>query len=392
MSDPYGVIGVDRGASFQEIRAAYRHACKTRHPDMGGSREALIELNAAYSFVLNEMKENYRRRTQEAPEQWAKEWSKRCREIDEELESVQRAAQEYEERFRAALRDSTPLGHLVRAQSPGPELNLARLLGGFAQHSLKWLATVFAALLTVGTLLVETNIVSAIVIIGSSIGFFFSLALKSDKGGFMSAGLLLFGIATIWMPSLRAALFNWPVATVSILLCLALVFKFSRDGGIAGLLTGGILAISLIGVILNETLERQSQTAASPPSSPSPSAGIASSKAPSPSPSNSVANAKTLTPTLSSPPPEPRELLAAQGSILKFADGVAYQLKLRSGMRTQLVASTGAIAMYRGSERISDCTPSIQVAAPTASGPYVNFDRLIRSCGGDAIFQVSQVW
>jgi curved DNA-binding protein CbpA len=55
MRDPYEVLGVARGASFEEIKAAYRRACKQRHPDLGGSHEAMVELNTAYGFVLNEL-------------------------------------------------------------------------------------------------------------------------------------------------------------------------------------------------------------------------------------------------------------------------------------------------------------------------------------------------
>ena len=75
-----------------------------------------------------------------------------------------------------------------------------------------------------------------------------SLALKSDKGGLMSAGLLLCGLMTIWLPPVRAALLLYPLATISVLLCLALVFKFAQQGGTVGLLTGGILSLYVIGV------------------------------------------------------------------------------------------------------------------------------------------------
>ena len=56
-------------------------------------------------------------------------------------------------------------------------------------------------------MLVEANVVSALIVIGSGIGFFASLAFKNDKGGIMSAALVLFGIMTIWLPPVRAALF-----------------------------------------------------------------------------------------------------------------------------------------------------------------------------------------
>jgi curved DNA-binding protein CbpA len=44
MRDPYDILGVPRGASLDEIKAAYRRACKARHPDMGDSHEAMTEV------------------------------------------------------------------------------------------------------------------------------------------------------------------------------------------------------------------------------------------------------------------------------------------------------------------------------------------------------------
>src|SRR5581483_4024137 len=95
-----------------------------------------------------------------------------------------------------------------------------------AKSGLKGITLLFAALIGVGSVLVEANVVSALILIGSGIGFFTSLALKNDKGGIMSAALLLFGIMTVWLPPVRAALFLYPFATVSVLICLALIYKF----------------------------------------------------------------------------------------------------------------------------------------------------------------------
>jgi hypothetical protein len=88
---------------------------------------------------------------------------------------------------------------------------------------------------------------------------------------------------------------------------------------------------------------------------------------------------------------EPRELLAAQGSILKFVAGVPYQLKVRSGLRTRLVANSGTVAFYRGDQRDGECVTSLDFAPPAAPTPYLGIDRLIRACGDDAVFQVSDV-
>ena len=436
MRDPYEVLGIARGASFEEIRAAYKRACKTRHPDMGGSHEAMVELNTAYAFILNELKQGARQRQEapkqeqasgqheyarreetasaggradEAKERSERDWRKFYRDIDEEIEELRRASQDYEQRQRAMRKQAWESGQRF-TWAKLTWNDLARFIGNLARGGVKGLATLFAALVGVGTILVEANLISALIILGSGIGFFLSLALKSDKGGFMSAGLLMFGVATIWLPPLRAALFGWPLATISVLICLALIFKFTREGGIAGLMTGGVLGLFLISVILDNPERRpqvasrplqpeNSQTQPKPQPAPIPRRPNETTPAPvqTPAPSPTPV-AKSTPPTPASPlpvqppgPPEPRELLAAQGSILKFVAGVPYQLKVRSGLHTRLVASSGTIAFYRGDQRDGQCVASLDFSTPAAATPYLGIDRLIRACDGDAVFQVSDV-
>jgi curved DNA-binding protein CbpA len=50
----YQVLGVDATATPVEIKLAYRHKCKTCHPDRGGSDEAMAEVNQAYACLSNE--------------------------------------------------------------------------------------------------------------------------------------------------------------------------------------------------------------------------------------------------------------------------------------------------------------------------------------------------
>ena len=54
---------------------------------------------------------------------------------------------------------------------------------------MKGLALLFAAIVGIGSVLVEANFISALILLGSGLGFAFSLALKSDKGGIVSAGV-----------------------------------------------------------------------------------------------------------------------------------------------------------------------------------------------------------
>ena len=436
MRDPYEVLGIARGATFEEVRAAYRRTCKTHHPDMGGSHEAMVELNTAYAFILNELKQGARQR-QEAPKQeqasgqrdyarreetasagaraeepkerTERDWRKFYRDIDEELEELRRASQDYEERQRAMRKQAWESGQRFTWAKLTWD-DLARFIGNLARGGVKGLATLFAALVGVGTILVEANLISALIILGSGVGCFLSLALKNDKGIFMSSGLLMFGVATIGLPPLRAALFGWPVATISVLICLALIFNFAREGGIAGLMTGGVLGLFLISVILDNP-ERRPQVASRPPQpeipqtqpkplpAPIPPRPTETTPVPIPTPAPSPPPAPQVTrPAPASPPPapppkrpEPRELLAAQGSILKFVAGVPYQLKVRSGLRTRLVANSGTVAFYRGDQRDGDCVTSLDFSTPAAATPYLGIDRLIRACGSDAVFQVSDV-
>ena len=208
MRDPYEVLGIARGATFEEVRAAYRRACKKHHPDMGGSHEAMVELNTAYAFILNELKQGARQR-QEAPKQeqtsgqqdyarreetasagahteesTERNWRNFYRDIDEELEELRRASQDYEERQRAMRKQAWESGQRFTWAKLTWD-DLARFIGNLARGGVKGLATLFAALVGVGTILVEANLVSALIILGSGIGFFLSLALKNDKGGFM---------------------------------------------------------------------------------------------------------------------------------------------------------------------------------------------------------------
>ncbi len=53
--DPRAILSLKRGASAEEIHAAYRVAAKRAHPDLGGSSEAFQRVRAAADALLAEL-------------------------------------------------------------------------------------------------------------------------------------------------------------------------------------------------------------------------------------------------------------------------------------------------------------------------------------------------
>ncbi|MGE3642877.1 MAG: DnaJ domain-containing protein [Beijerinckiaceae bacterium] len=461
MRDPYSILGVSRSAPFEDVRRAYRRACKTAHPDLGGTAQAFNELNTAYTFALEELRRNGGKppANDNYADRWAywaersglgedahgspnQEWQEEPRahdgetyanaeDIEEELANLRRTQQEFQERMRAQRDEAWKSGDRDLWAKLTLD-DLFRFFGDVARSGAKGIATILAALTGLGAILLQLNIVSALLILGSALGFFVSFAVKSDKGGLMSAGLLLFGLAVVWMPGLRTIVFTWPFATVSILLCVAIFYKFLREGGTAAKITGGFLAYFVAFVVFavnyeeylaKHPAERQSiprtapqpnysapqtlprSTTPLPPQTQAPSrqpptpqrqAGRDALPNPVPAPPQITRPAPAPPPPTPAPPspppiPEIRELRAAEGSMLKFVAGINYRLKIRSGMTTTLVAASGSLAFYNGANRLGDCKSQLELAAPAGSLPYSDNSQLMQSCQGDAIFEVRAV-
>lgn len=54
--DPYAVLGVDKQASPEDIKKAYRKLAVKHHPDKGGDQEKFKEISAAYEILSDEQK------------------------------------------------------------------------------------------------------------------------------------------------------------------------------------------------------------------------------------------------------------------------------------------------------------------------------------------------
>ena len=60
MKDLYQILGVDRGASDDDIKRAYRRMASQHHPDKGGDKERFQEIQQAYSILSDpEQRQQY---------------------------------------------------------------------------------------------------------------------------------------------------------------------------------------------------------------------------------------------------------------------------------------------------------------------------------------------
>lgn len=46
--NPYKILGIPNNSTISEIKVAYRCAASKNHPDLGGSHQAMVAINAAY--------------------------------------------------------------------------------------------------------------------------------------------------------------------------------------------------------------------------------------------------------------------------------------------------------------------------------------------------------
>lgn len=55
----YAVLEVERGATQEEIKKAYRNKAKLHHEDKGGDNETMVLINRAYAILKDEMKRKH---------------------------------------------------------------------------------------------------------------------------------------------------------------------------------------------------------------------------------------------------------------------------------------------------------------------------------------------
>jgi hypothetical protein len=56
-TDPYAVLGIDRGADARQAGAARRRLARQHHPDHGGDEARMREINEAYRLVLDRLRD-----------------------------------------------------------------------------------------------------------------------------------------------------------------------------------------------------------------------------------------------------------------------------------------------------------------------------------------------
>jgi hypothetical protein len=57
--DPHAVLGLDPGASPEEVQRAYRALAKRFHPDRAGDGELMISINAAHELLLGRLEDEH---------------------------------------------------------------------------------------------------------------------------------------------------------------------------------------------------------------------------------------------------------------------------------------------------------------------------------------------
>jgi DnaJ family protein A protein 2 len=67
MSDLYGLLGLQKGASEAEIRKAYKKQALSKHPDRGGDKEEFQKMHAAYEVLSDPGKRAHYDATGEVP-------------------------------------------------------------------------------------------------------------------------------------------------------------------------------------------------------------------------------------------------------------------------------------------------------------------------------------
>ena len=320
-------------------------------------------------------------------------WRNIYRDIDDELETLRRAAEQYDEQLRRMRSAAWRTGQ----HAAWAKLTWDDLFGFFrrtARSGLKGVALLFAALVGVGSVLVEANFVSALILLGSGVGFAFSLALRSDKGGVLSAALLLFGIMTIWLPPVRSALYLYPLATMSVLILLALIFKFAQAGGTVGLMTGGVLAFYVIAVIVNSTSRQPGGVVILPPYIPPPV-----------SPTAPPRPVRSPTPSCDAIGRAPYAASHASAAARSDADSAGAphaprlpgrdpEIRLRrplSSESAQRLLDLAARDARQGRARVSRrrMPRCFGISRASGAGPWREIDQTLRACGGDAVMTVT---
>ena len=58
-NDPYQILKVHPNANLEDIKKAYRKLVKIHHPDKGGDKQIMLEINSAWEILKSKHKDHY---------------------------------------------------------------------------------------------------------------------------------------------------------------------------------------------------------------------------------------------------------------------------------------------------------------------------------------------
>jgi hypothetical protein len=349
VADPYATLGLLRGVSLRQVRAAYKALAMDNHPDQGGSAEAFRAINEAYETILAELQSGAGAQTKsktsdqekKSPEDETAQRQKQddAADIKDERERLRREA---EARAKQARSQGAESGTTGRASGNARTIDgsFSDLIEKLLRSGLRGIATIVSALLGFGALLLEFNIVAILLLLGALIGVAVTQGFKLNRSGLVPIGAAVFIVALLFNSLTHQ---NVPPKNVQ-------------------------------APVVTEV----SQPKVLQPASP---------KTISPAPSLPTPQKDTSSPV----PSEIRLLRAAPESVLKIANGITYRILLRTGATTRLTASSGSVAIINNDGRRGYCSTTFNFPVASDKSPWSEMGPLVQACDGADVILLASI-